>query len=512
MATEQTKERESGKWAVIAGGAILVLLSLFWMSGSYLTIEEEFSAIDKRNIFSIILLVLVVEIAIMAGAFAVTRKSLLPALLCALFIVANAFSLNLVMNAAFMTLHPAAIAGIVAAGIFIAYAIVNMAAESRMLRRAILAILVLLAVSPFITIFSHETQAMPPHADNIATPAGNVSRIVRNVDFIRKPNVYFIGFESMAPQAVLSKYLGYDSSPLLEAIRDEDFRVFRNLFAERVATRNALSSLLALDAEYYASDRRVPFHIFSGSLRSPLLEVFKHNGYETNTSYGSAYMGSKAGPYVDHYRFNAAFSVCTFMEPHETAYAFFGACRLYERTNWRDAGKFAGSAFDFMLSQIAQISKQPQPQFLLAHHHPPIHSRTDFIGTQEEIEQLRDSYHKASIVAAEHLRRLKVFIAENDPEALLFVFGDHGIYLSRKSDDLTFVVQDTHAVAGGVYPRDACAESFDNPISEDFTTVPQVARMIIRCLAGGVDAFDPSYEHRLVVGDRDLRFEDFLYE
>ena len=58
------------------------------------------------------------------------------------------------------------------------------------------------------------------------------------------------------------------------------------------------------------------------------------------------------------------------------------------------------------------------------------------------------------------MRQIIDHVKNNDPEAILFVFGDHGAFQSSRlkfEDDPTFFVLDRYAILGGVYPPDRCA-------------------------------------------------------
>jgi hypothetical protein len=508
--TDLARANQDTRLAGLVGSVALLAVSFFWFYGSYQTIEEDFSGSAAWVIFGMVAAVLVVQIAVVAVSAMFARRFWIPALLAALFIVANAFSLNLVMNAGFMTLHPAAIVAVLLGGVFVAFTVVRMAVESRGLRLGILAVLGAMVVGPV------ALAALPSgEAPQVASPgSGNPSSVVRNVDFIDKPNVYFIGFESMAPQALLSKYMGYENSPLIEMLHRREFRVFRNMFTEGVPTKNAITSLLALEAGYLQKARAAGHPLMSGQMPSPLIEIFRHNGYETNTLYASAYFGAQKGPHVDSYRVNATFSVCTFMEPMEAALAFFGSCRLHDAVLVKQADKAdPNSHIDFLKANIIDIAQRSSPQLLVAHHAPPQHTAKSFTGTEPEIAAFRETYGTLSQLAAENLDQLVSLISERDPDAILVVFGDHGAWLSRVvdfKDDKTFFVQDRFGVAGGIFPADACQESFDAPIDQAFVTTPQVARMVIRCLAGGVDAFDPSYTHNPPMTGES--YGDYVYE
>lgn len=487
---------------------ILILLSIYWFTSSYFDVKSEFSLLDTKVVFTSTALVVLCQVALVFISGYVFKSPFLPTLLCAVLLVLNAYSLNLILNVDFMAMELVSIVAILAAGTVVAFIIVRMTAEARLCRWIALVIGAVLATSPSLASY------VAYRSEQQVNTAVNPSEVITNVDFVTKPNVYFIGFESMAAPAVLAKNLNY-TSPLSNSFERNGFRIFRNMFTESAPTTASLSNVLALDYTYQLKAREAEWPLFRGGIPSPLLEIFRHNGYETSTLYHTSFFGKEAGQHVDSYIYNSVHSVCTFMAKREISFSFFGVCNLRGMSFWRDKPKVDGNSFQFVLENLKRIASNDKPQFVLAHTPPMGHTPKEFSGSQEEMDDFRESYAEMSDTAAENLDVLVDTIARADPSAILFVFGDHGVWLSRKvkfKEQRMFFVQDRYAVLGGVYPKDACSASFDNPISKDFTTVEQVERMLIRCLAGGVDAFSPTYDHKLNALGPDVRFEDYLYE
>ena len=109
---------------------------------------------------------------------------------------------------------------------------------------------------------------------------------------------------------------------------------------------------------------------------------------------------------------------------------------------------------------------------------------------------------------------------DDDPDAILLVYGDHGMFLSKGlefEDDPTFVFQDNYGVLGAVYPRGACAVWFDEASAKGWMTTLDAVHAILRCLSGGESALvEPrksrSPRHGPVPRNIDLDYEEFLYE
>ncbi len=256
----------------------------------------------------------------------------------------------------------------------------------------------------------------------------------------------------------------------------------------------------------------------SGLVPSPLAQIFRHNGYEVNTLYRDSYFGSRKGPFVDFYDHNKILSVCDLMGSVEQKLGFYGACFVRRTDIFPSGGKVSGSSTAHLKSYLEnKLFKRDQPQILFAHLIPPSHvNRKTFRRTAEQLAAARKIYELESRIAATNLRIIKDLIVSNDPDSIIFVFGDHGVYLSnveRFEDDRAFFVQDRFGVLGGIYPATACASTFDNAYADGFLTTAWVARLIVQCLADGVDPFTNDYKHDvLFIFEHRYRPKDYLYE
>lgn len=205
--------------AAVNGSVLLALLSTAWLLSTHNNIFSEFSAPDRKIIFSFCAIIVALQVTTIFGMRILFRSAYPSIAMSALFVVVNAFSLNLILNAQFMALADWIIALSAGAGLFICFIVIQAMTESRTLRRV--ALLVASTFAAWTTVAHLTTgaeafQTTAAKAPQIHGRTNNPSEVVRNVEFVRKPNVYFIGFESMAPQAVLVKYLGLERSPLAE--------------------------------------------------------------------------------------------------------------------------------------------------------------------------------------------------------------------------------------------------------------------------------------------------------
>ena len=115
--------------------------------------------------------------------------------------------------------------------------------------------------------------------------------------------------------------------------------------------------------------------------------------------------------------------------------------------------------------------------------------------------------------AAELLAQIVDHLEVHDPNAILFVFGDHGPVLTQgmdPSDDLPFYITDRYATIGGVFPSHRCASHLGPPADRaaDYTTTLDAMHGILRCLSGGRSATRTQRADRMIVR-QGLPYEGF---
>ena len=351
---------------------------------------------------------------------------------------------------------------------------------------------------------------------------GDLSNI-RDISFQKRPNLYFVSFDSAAPRSILKKYLGLETTEFHDTF-DAHFRRFPNLFADSVRTTHSLNTLLALDVDVYNSQRKQLHemgkyppnpYLFSGQNPSPLLAILHKNGYETTSIFANTFFGRHRGPYIDNYITFMELSVCNFLDDDIRSLSFWGYCLpVGNSVDWT-------TGTTLTTEQVTRMSGKDGPQFVMAHLNTPGHTDRAFRYTNaEQVEIFRDTYlMSANRRAASSLKTIVRHLEENDPDAVAFVYGDHGPFLSQGlefEDNAEFVVQDHYGILGGVYPRDTCATWFDEASAQGFMTVLDVVHTLLRCLSGGesalVEATESGYRHGPIPWGAELDFREFLYE
>lgn len=492
---------------------------------TFTSAPTEFSQTELGIIVCIFAGVLAVELLI---ARFITRYRFVQNMVLAVFTTINILYVNLILNDVFMDLPNYARGLALLLAIFILYTFMKIVDENPKFSKAFLAFIALVTASILTpTLFS---TAPAPKA---ATEHGKTSATnIRIVGFESKPNVYFISFDSLIPKVLLQKYMGLESTPYHDVL-DGNFRRFKNFFADRIQTKRSLNSLLAFDIEHFSDAVRndSAYNYFSGLTPSPLLEIFKYNGYETTTSYKSRYFGPKKGPHVDNYLYkidgrSLRDGGCEFVDTWGLrAPTFMGYCYFVQSEklwtylqSWGVTTSPDIDPSDFIIGNARDRLKKGVPQFFLGYIFSPGHTnQKGYKNSAEELKEFKKNYLKHSKNTAYHLNKILSFLAKEDPNAIVYLFGDHGPILTRGGtfeSDPDFYIQDRYGVYGGIYPPDRCANSFSKPYNKEFMTILQGAHMIVRCLSGGKNAFIKQTDYRLpeIENKDNIRYEDYLYE
>ena len=343
------------------------------------------------------------------------------------------------------------------------------------------------------------------HAEpRVEAVSGDVSNI-RDVSLSETPNLYFISFDALVPRALLKKHLDVETTGF-HALFDARFRRFPNLFANGSDTKQTLYTLLALDPRVHESqEAAVGFdtRTFAGQHPSPLLGILRRSGYETSTLFQNTYFGRRKGHWVDNYVYFEDRTLCSLLDETIRPWAFWGYCRWF---------RHGGSSYAPIIERITSADIDGGPQFMMAHVMVPGHTPnvTYRYGDAAALADYRVHYLAAAERAAGSLDRI-VRHVEADPDAILLVYGDHGMWVSKGvefDDDPEFFVQDRFGVLGGVFPPDACAPWFDAAAAPGWMTLLDAVHAVLFCLSDGKGALvEPE-----LVRQRYAHFEDFLYE
>ncbi len=487
--------------------ATLLVAAAF--AATHASSEAAFSESDLRDI--LVLGGTVNTVLLLATLFLLRYKVVANAVL-SLIVLASVATAYIIHTDLYLTGNGAALIALCAgsgAGLFVAFRVID---EQRwggiaLSAAALLGLGIIASEYP-------ETGDVPATVD---------TTYIRDISLRETPNLYFVSFDAMAPRALLKKYLGLETTKFHDLF-DVNFRRFPNFFANAVKTKNSLNTVLALDVDAYAAQRKELSamgydpdpQLFSGRNPSNLLGILHGNGYETTSIYRDGHFGREKGKYINNYVISSNEIVCSLLDAAIRDFSFWGYCLL------------AGKGVDMLSRQalsverITKVNADDKPQFVMAHLYAPGHTDKSFrYDDAEQIEAFRRGYIKRSERAARYLDLIIRHLEENDPGAILLVYGDHGPFLSQRlqfADDPEFFFQDHYGILGGVYPRDMCAGWFDEASSQGWMTILDAVHALLRCLSGGESPLIKPRKYTQpgfggpIRGDDKPHYEDFLYE
>lgn len=503
--------------------ACLLMLSLYWFFTTYSSAPSNFSYTDVLYVFSLVGVGLIIQTGF---ALALGRHWQVNVLL-GFFASFNVISLYLALNFSFLTLGTASQLGICAAAWLLATLFFFSFAGSKVWRTSIVLVVLLLLVSVVATTLANHLAPDPllesPAQGETASPN------VKIVEFQRKPNIYFISWDALAPEVAVQELLELPSVEYDDVLVNQGFVLLRNHFTDSSDTLTSLNQLMALDPEYYHAIRRgskKQYNIITGRTPGPLLEILKSNGYVTHLYHRNFALGTDTGPYLDFYETRSVLTACSQFQSLRNTVAFFGYCLWLgvPSDSVGDLGVDAELTVQFMIDKItAHLERDPGPHFVLANIISPYHVPVDYDGSPEDYEEYREFFARSSIRTAAYIDLLANFLKEKDPGAIMFFFADHGIKTTANwtqddyfvdDDSLRHYVLDRFGGLASYYAADECTQHLGQ---DDYSITSRVARKIIQCLAGGEDPFinEPEYQlreaylHGVSLGNS---YKDFLYE
>ena len=345
--------------------------------------------------------------------------------------------------------------------------------------------------------------------------------IPETTSFQITPNIYFVGYESMIPKTLLNKHLALETTQFHEVF-EENFRTFPNMFSNGGNTRSSFNTLLSLYEDTYLRLREEfdSLSLFSGQHPSPLLRLLQKNGYHTTSIYENRFMGLSKGKHIDDYVIinNHRSVACDLLDESIRLLSFWGYCQIIVS---RDSMLSDKKVHQLTIEYMMDASANEKPQFVIVHLNLPGHTDNKSFRYNDatQLEKYISHYLQESNQASIYLEQIITHIESSDPDAILFVFGDHGSQISkgiRYEDAPAFYIQDRFGIIGGVYPPDICPDYFDETVQQGYMTTLDVVHTILRCISSG-DGFPTGYTPDSPVDhdfpkNSNLGYKDFLYE
>ena len=340
-------------------------------------------------------------------------------------------------------------------------------------------------------------------------------------DFIKKPNIYLLSFDSMMPQNVAQNLLDLQQSELpeyLNILLQNDAVMVPNAFTHLPKTYGAFSSLLALDIEWYRSlygdKQNYGGEMIAGGQWTPTYDVFDHNGYDLQLVYESDFFLSPLRNESQNVNYWYKTSGQGFCKHIDISYSLWGYCAIKSVfVEYLNANNKIDNIYYDRLQAAAQSE---QPTFTLVYTYSPGHTSNSHNGNDlEQVARYKKNFLSSSIGTAKHLQNYIDIIRADDNDGIIVIFADHGAWVTRGVDadnipadshySKADIIQDHHGVLIAVLDPhtntpDGC--QIAEPI---VTTLPDMMHNLITCLTGGKPVLKQRY-------DSGVEFADYLYD
>lgn len=322
-----------------------------------------------------------------------------------------------------------------------------------------------------------------------STALTNTTTEIHNVDspvrFAVRPDVHLLSMESLQSPRLLNAHLGLDGHSIQQALARDEFSVFRNVFTRFPSTVLSLNSLLDLDATPIVRSA-----LFSGKEDSVVYRVFRSNGYKVISGYANSYLGTQ-GTYVDAFTLHRAdiFSSSACLFTADFFLKLFSICEIARVVE----PLLESVAWDEAYLDILRSLPRNEPVFTFHHMLKPGHTG-HLVGAYDHTdhEQRRiflSRYQARMEEAAALISRATSLLTSRNRPFILFVFSDHGAWISRAQQadlDDPFIVRDRHGSFAAILAHEISVGDCDvAKQTSTFTTPARIMSRIIECLSDG---------------------------
>ena len=262
--------------------------------------------------------------------------------------------------------------------------------------------------------------------------------------FEKKPDIFLLGIDGFIPLSILKKFY-YDYSSL--KIKTENFHDIKNSFAPKTPTEFSFKNIMNISQNYPNLKKQA----FLGQQNSLLFEIFKKNGYNIHTGFSVNFFGSTKGQYIDKYivydNSGAYRSSIACLDKSRFLFLpkYLSLCRsnsinkiisnfIYFISPSQKSKSDFSSETNFLLPHL---NKTKNPKLLLYHSLKYTgHTASDYDHSNQNQRQnfsnhYIDKYKKAFLFINETFK----YIKNNNPNAIVLFFGDHGSFLYIKDND-----------------------------------------------------------------------------
>jgi len=378
-----------------------------------------------------------------------------------------------------------------------------------------LAVGLLFVAAPYSAIkFGHERETK----DNLEELTERIPEL-KDIRFNKRPNFYVLLYDALLPGPVADVFFGQGSATYHPFLQKHFYIPEGVTLQDDAPTKPSIYRFLWLDmAEATLED-----DYFRGRKLSPLISIFRSNGYHITTGFHGREWRGVLGPYVDNYLTQiraplsgsslcrdqgdglrnrlVGFGVCTVLGAYREMPSFAEVFGESWDSDKPDAGPdrnaLAQMWYSAVEDHIRESAEASGPHFSVIYtfkpvgHAAPRHDQNN----PRHWQKYRDRFKLRSAFAVEIFEEVLEIISEFDPGAILIIAGDHGTMMARQSEDKGFRLVDRHSVAIGVWKSEnVCAKEIGTdgftPNKSGYHTIPTVVLSLVECLSDNPTILD----------------------
>lgn len=296
-------------------------------------------------------------------------------------------------------------------------------------------------------------------------------------------NVYLISMESLHSPHALRMLYSIKRPPHVDYLKTEGFRVLDKAYAADNHTRGTFQRITEFGKPLV--DRREMRAVFSHG--NSTFESFHASGYNVQFIYINNYLNITP-TLVEHFFPRLGFYICDNVDPQ----FFYVACRGPGAAvnRWLFGIKSEVGSEDqiaHIKERVPLVVKHTKPWLTMSHIAFPMHTKLQHrFDNEERVTRFRRQARRLMPQIAANYREIVSTIKQQDPEAVIVTFGDHGMWLTRGMETPhvgTFTpaeyLEDRFGVMLGVYPADFCRDRIFEGMSTTF-----LIRSVVQCLGG----------------------------
>jgi hypothetical protein len=234
--------------------------------------------------------------------------------------------------------------------------------------------------------------------------------ITADIDFVNRPNIYFLVYESYSDPETLAQY-GIDNSEHFMLLEEYGFNIFPGIWTTGFPTLDSISKTFTMENSVPHSEQRQRFMILGNALSH---DILRKNGYQINAIFrnGAWFFSGN----LKHINFDFYFPILTNHFPLDFSKQIIEG-RLDDKILFENI-----SDDEFLNAKKKFLGKQfNKPQFLYSHTNYPGHTHSRKLFKDHLMRYQRDLL----IANNEMIQDVGAILAYN-PDSIIILAGDHG--------------------------------------------------------------------------------------